>query len=505
MISFENINRNQMKLFAVVGALVIIVVIVLVSVGSKAPVGPSRPPVTLTVWGTGESNADLEDAIKAFKDLYGSVYQSKIDVKYTSWPAETYEETLVDKIAEGKGPDVAMVKGTWMLKHYPKVQPFPEDFGGGYLTRSTSADIGVWTAAAYGQTYVRAATSDFVLQGKIYAVPLTVDTLGLYYNEDLFRQAGIAPSKPGATWQEVDEQIPSLRVASYDLGGGLQRAALAAGATSNIRLHAQRADHASPTVVDDGVDLLSMFILQSGGGYCSNFCTTSALGPEAQDGIARFLRYTTTSAPTYTWSTAFPASLRKQYENDSVDAFIAGDVAMILGYSDVAGEITSRQAGRSFTWHVAPVPQLADADGQVGTRVAMAEVWGLAVTAGSKQKQPALEFVSYMGRQLPQSLHFKATHRPPARQDLLKQAAKDQPELAAIIQQALIAEDVDMYDERIVRPAIARAIEQRLASQDPGEVDVQRLITDAIEDVTGSAARTPPPPKPSLPPAKPQG
>lgn len=39
--------------------------------------------------------------------------------------------------------------------------------------------------------------------GKTYGIPTAVDTVGLLYNRDLFKKAGLDPDKPPATWDEV--------------------------------------------------------------------------------------------------------------------------------------------------------------------------------------------------------------------------------------------------------------------------------------------------------------
>ncbi|MEH7114973.1 ABC transporter substrate-binding protein [Neobacillus niacini] len=64
---------------------------------------------------------------------------------------------------------------------------------------------------------------------KPYAVPFTTDTRLLFYNKDAFKEAGLDPNKPPATWKELEEYAEKLdvkqddkytRIGFYPLFGG---------------------------------------------------------------------------------------------------------------------------------------------------------------------------------------------------------------------------------------------------------------------------------------------
>jgi ABC-type glycerol-3-phosphate transport system substrate-binding protein len=61
------------------------------------------------------------------------------------------------------------------------------------------------------------AKSAFTENGKIYAVPFYSYTMGLVYNKKLFTQAGLDPSKPPATWQDVRTAAKAIAA----LGNGI--------------------------------------------------------------------------------------------------------------------------------------------------------------------------------------------------------------------------------------------------------------------------------------------
>jgi len=74
------------------------------------------------------------------------------------------------------------------------------------------------------------ASNDFLDGNKIYAVPLSVDTLALYYNVDLLSSAGI--STPPRTWDEFNDAVRKITV--RDDRGGIKRAGAAIGTDKNI-------------------------------------------------------------------------------------------------------------------------------------------------------------------------------------------------------------------------------------------------------------------------------
>src|SRR5262245_58442679 len=62
-----------------------------------------------------------------------------------------------------------------------------------------------------------AAKGAFTDSGKVYAIPYYAYTMGLVYNKKLFQQAGLDPSKPPASWQDVAAAAKKIAA----LGGGV--------------------------------------------------------------------------------------------------------------------------------------------------------------------------------------------------------------------------------------------------------------------------------------------
>jgi multiple sugar transport system substrate-binding protein len=86
-------------------------------------------------------------------------------------------------------------------------------------------------AALFGgpSPYATAVTKLGVVNGDVYGIPWTLSTPTLFYNATLFSQAGLNPSDPPTTWQEL--QTDALKIKSSTGAAGLSNGCLGAGAT----------------------------------------------------------------------------------------------------------------------------------------------------------------------------------------------------------------------------------------------------------------------------------
>ncbi|GAA3595265.1 ABC transporter substrate-binding protein [Kribbella ginsengisoli] len=112
----------------------------------------------------------------------------KIDVvpQEYNWTATTFTAQL----AGGTLPDVFTV-------------PFTD--GRGLIQRKQIADIsGLVSALPYASKFSEnVAKAGKAEDGKMWAVPIAAYGQALHYNRSLFKQAGLDPDKPPATWDEV--------------------------------------------------------------------------------------------------------------------------------------------------------------------------------------------------------------------------------------------------------------------------------------------------------------
>ena len=289
--------------------------------------------VTITYWGLWENDAILKPLISAFEEAH-----PKIKVQYIKQSHKQYRERLQAAITRGEGPDVFRFHNTWVPMLVQELQPVPET---------------VMTPTEFQRSFFPVAANDLIGGTTIYGIPLEIDGLGLYYNEDLFARAGI--TTPPTTWAEVLAMIP--KIAKPD-GVTFAVSAIALGTTNNV-------EHYS--------DILATMFMQNGANL------TNPTGKEAEETLLFYRKFSNPNDPLYTWNETM---------DNSIYAFASGKVAMILAPSWRAFDIA--EINPSLRFKIAPIPQLP------GNTVNWASYWVEGVSSKSKYPAQAMEFLKFL-------------------------------------------------------------------------------------------------------------
>src|SRR3972149_861432 len=154
-------TRQQLIFLGVVGVIFVVFLAVFFVGGRK-----TTEKINLTVWG-------VDDALGC--DYAISRYQkshSNVRVKYTELAEETYEKELINALAAGRGPDIFMINNRWAVKHADKIISPPTE---------------KITPSVFRELFPQVAEYDFLSSDEqIYGLPLSIDTLALFYNRDIF-------------------------------------------------------------------------------------------------------------------------------------------------------------------------------------------------------------------------------------------------------------------------------------------------------------------------------
>lgn len=81
---------------------------------------------------------------------------------------------------------------------------------------ATTADDKAWLKAFYP-----ALMMNGTYKGKVYGIPFQRSTIVLYWNKDAFKEAGLDPNKPPATWDEMTQMAQKL--VKKDASGNVTR------------------------------------------------------------------------------------------------------------------------------------------------------------------------------------------------------------------------------------------------------------------------------------------
>ncbi len=156
--------------------------------GGKAD---ANKPVTLTVW---DWSVPDPKAMKKIDDAYMAEHPN-VTIKRVHQPFASYFTLMHAAVAARKGPDLFMDYDS----------PFIFDFKNGILPLN---DLRTPDDAKNLQGW-QYDTED----GQILGVPFTGNGTIFYYNKALFRQAGLDPNKPPATWDEFINSCDKLKAA----------------------------------------------------------------------------------------------------------------------------------------------------------------------------------------------------------------------------------------------------------------------------------------------------
>lgn len=318
------------KLFPIAIGVVILIVLLLIGSSIYSSIVKKNAPITLTYWGLWEPTSVMQAVIADYQAEH-----PKIKINYSMQSPKNYRTRLQSAISGGTAPDIARIHNTWLPMLQKSLSPAPEDL------------IPVSSLSAYYPVVQKNA----VLGGKVYALPLMVDGLALFYNEDMLKELGASPP---ADWN-------TLRKLAFDLTKVnpetkvIERAGAALGTTGNV-------EHWS--------DILGLLILQNSGDPGKPSSTA------VQDALTFFTIFSTQDK---SWDASQP---------NSVYAFATGTVAMILAPSWQVAEIKTINPNLKFG--IAPAPTLPS------TNIAWGSYWMEAVPVSSKNPEAAWEFIQYL-------------------------------------------------------------------------------------------------------------
>jgi multiple sugar transport system substrate-binding protein len=139
----------------------------------------------------------VDDLIKEFE-----AENPDITVNHQTFPYDSFIQKVATTVPAGRGPDVVTLYygwfPTWISSGY--LQPLPED-------KISYEEI-------ENEFFPMVQSAKFA--GKYYGIPTAVRTLALFWNKDLFKEAGLDPEKPPTTWEEFVEYAKATTKRSAD-------------------------------------------------------------------------------------------------------------------------------------------------------------------------------------------------------------------------------------------------------------------------------------------------
>lgn len=146
--------------------------------------------VTISHW---QHHSDARaKLVKGFADQYDG---AKID--FQSIPYESYFQKLGAALEAGNGPCVFQLPANILAEFHDRGELVP-------------VPASVMSADQIEKAFTPASISLLKIDDQYYALPTDVQTLLLFYNDDLFADAGLDPTQDFATWDELRQAAVKL-------------------------------------------------------------------------------------------------------------------------------------------------------------------------------------------------------------------------------------------------------------------------------------------------------
>ncbi|WP_022884567.1 ABC transporter substrate-binding protein [Glaciibacter superstes] len=190
------INRTRLSSSVALG----IAAVSVLGLSACATEESASGPVELTVW----SRSDGELYLTALAEEYNKTHED-IQVKPVIIPNHDYQSKLGNAIGSGDAPDVAALDDV--------LAPY-------FASKGAFVDITDRVGELpYSDDLNEAQQSQGVVDGKTYTVPFTSDNSVMFYNKNLFAQAGLDPEKAPETWQEFADAANAIGKLGPDYTG----------------------------------------------------------------------------------------------------------------------------------------------------------------------------------------------------------------------------------------------------------------------------------------------
>lgn len=298
---------------------------------------PKSSAVTLTYWGLWEPAGVIQPVIAKFEADH-----PHIKINYQMQSKQEYRERLQSALARGEGPDIMRIHASW------------SPMFNSHLLSATEEQFSV---EEFNQIYYPVMTKDLINNNAVSAVPLMIDGLGLFVNNEVFKESAAAiPSN----WDDFRQTAFDLT--QRDQSGRITRSGAAMGTTGNI---------------SHWPDILAILMLQNSVNLARPDTTVNAQGRNLGADALRF--YTIFASEDRVWDETLP--------NDII-SFANGKVAMIIAPSWEVFQIQELNSKLDFS--IYPIPQLTSQK-----QINWASYWVEAVSQNTRYPAEAWQFLKY--------------------------------------------------------------------------------------------------------------
>jgi ABC-type glycerol-3-phosphate transport system substrate-binding protein len=418
----KNMRPFQIALLAVFAFLAVLAIIFLSAFQAGRNEEEFKYGERVVIWGTlSESKfTSVLQTITASDDAFHVV-------EYFQIPEETFDSELVNAIAEGRTPDLIVLKSDALVTHRAKLYPISYE---NYSRRD------------FQDTFVDGGEM-FALSEGIYGFPFAIDPMVMYWNRDMFASNGLAQAP--VSWEAiVGDVVPRLTI--KDTNRNVLQSAVSFGEFRNVA-HAK--------------EMLMLLALQSGSqmvtteekDYNVNLNIPIVEGSRAplEAALQFYTDFSNVNSPLYSWNRSLPVDTQ---------AFLAGDLGLYFGPGSEISDIEGKNPNLNFD--VAVVPQGVGAT----ARRTYADFYAFAIPRATRNAQGAFAVSRVLTSAQNAQLLASSFDMSSARRDNISSG------------------DDDLYRKIIIESAlIARSW------YDPNAKESSSVLMQMVEDVVSNRSR----------------
>ncbi len=432
-------------------------------------------PVTLNYWRVWDGPDAFDGIIANYKQLHPNV-----NINYRKLRYDEYEKELLDALAEDRGPDIFSIHNTWIKRYENKIVPMPTSITMAYpVTKGTIKKEVVTELRTTKSITLKEIKNNFVdvvyddvvvetmdekekkLKEYVYGLPLSVDTLAMFYNKDLLNNAGIA--EPSVFWNK-DFQQNVKKLTKQNTSGEIIQAGVALGGNDNIE---RASDILSVLMMQNGSEMM-----QDGKTVAFNIVPQNFQGQNYNPGLEALRFYTDFGNPAkevYTWN----SNMR-----NSMELFAEGRLAIIFGYSYHLPTI--RAQAPKLNLGIAKLPQI-----EGNSQSNFANYWVETVSAKSKNSNEAWDFIQFATKAEQAKSYLDKTKKPTALRALVNEQIDNQ-DIGIFAEQVLTAKSwYKGYDSNAMEKIMGEMIDSVLI----GQTKIEEIINLGAKKVQQTLAK----------------
>ncbi|MFZ2522469.1 MAG: extracellular solute-binding protein [Minisyncoccia bacterium] len=335
--------------------------------------GTANVSAGLVAWGTISDDAFTNAYIAS--SLSGN---KNIRVMYVRKDPSDFDRDFVEALAEGRGPDIVILREDLVYKNRNKLYPIPSEF---YPERD------------FKDRFIEEGELFLTPEG-ILALPFIIDPMVMYWNRDLFSSNFIA--SPPKYWDEIPDLVP--KITKKDGQANISQSTIAFGEWRNIT---------------SAKELLIMLMLQAGTPIIQREENGLDTVLNLQFGYPRtpsqsatdfYIQFSNPNLVSYSWNRSLPSSS---------NFFLSGNLAIYFGF---ASELVGiQQKNPNLNYGVTSVPQIRDSK----KKVVFGHLYGISIVKQSKNIQASFIALNALTEVEAIKGIGGITNLPPVRRDML--------------------------------------------------------------------------------------